>query len=184
MVDKFTKWIEAKPVTSAESGPVVEFISSVVHRYGVPHSIIMDNGSNFTAQEVKDWCTNMGIKLDYALVYHPQSNGQVERANGLIMSGIKPRLVQSLEQSDCHWVEELHSVLWGLRTTPNRSTRYTPFFMVYDAEAVLPCDLIHDTPRVHMYEEKEAELDRQDDLDSLEGERDIVRARSTFYQQQ
>ena len=42
--------------------------------------------------------------------------------------------------------------------------------MVYRAEAVLPCDLIHDAPRVRMYEEKEAQLDWQDDLDALEGE--------------
>ena len=54
------------------------------------------------------------------------------------MSGIKPRLVRSLKESDKHWVEELDSVLWGLRTTPNRTTGYTPFFMVYGAEAVLP----------------------------------------------
>ena len=100
------------------------------------------------------------------------------------MSGIKPRLVQSLHESDCHWVEELDSVLWGLRTTPNRLMRYTPFFMVYGAEAVLPCDINHDAPRVCMYEEREAELDRQDDLDALEEERDIARAHSTFYQQQ
>ena len=33
-------------------------------------------------------------------------------------------------------------------------------FMVYGAEAVLPCDIIHDSPRVRMYEEREAELDR------------------------
>ena len=70
MVDKFTKWIEAKPVKTAESGLVIDFISGVVHRYGVPHSIITDNGSNFTADEVKTWCANLGIKLDYASVYH------------------------------------------------------------------------------------------------------------------
>ncbi|SPT18539.1 unnamed protein product [Triticum aestivum] len=127
---------------------------------------------------------NMGIKLDYASVYHPQTNGQVEQANGLIMSGIKPRLVRSLKESDTHWVEELDSVLWGLRTTPNRTTGYTPYFMVYGAEAVWPCDIIHDSPRVRMYEEKEAELDRQDSLDALEEERDVAKARSAFYQQQ
>ena len=44
MVDKFTKCIEAKPVKTAESGPVIDFILGVVHRYGVPHSIITDNG--------------------------------------------------------------------------------------------------------------------------------------------
>ena len=67
---------------------------------------------------------------------------------------------------------------------PNRTTGFTPFFMVYGAEAVLPCDIIHDSPRVRMYEEREAELDRQDSLDALEEERDVAKARSTFYQQQ
>ena len=71
MVDKFTKWIDTKPVKMDEFGPVIDFISRVVHRYGVPHSIITDNGSNFTADEVKTWFGNMGIKLDYASVYHP-----------------------------------------------------------------------------------------------------------------
>ena len=92
MVDKFTKWIEAKPVKTTESGPVIDFISRVVHRYGIPHSIIIDNVTNFTGDEDKLWCKNMGIKHDCASVYHPQTNGQVEQANGLIMSGIKPRL--------------------------------------------------------------------------------------------
>ena len=75
MVDKFSKWIEAKPVKTAESRPVIDFISRVVHRYGVPHSIITDNGTNFTADKVKLWCSKMGIKLNYASVYHPQTNG-------------------------------------------------------------------------------------------------------------
>ena len=61
------------------------------------------------------------------------------------MSDIKPRLVWSLTESNTHWVEELNSVLWGLRTMPNRTAGYTPFFMVYGAEAVLPCDIIHDS---------------------------------------
>ena len=74
-VDKFTKWIDAKPVKTAEARPVIYFIFGVVHRYGVPHSIITDNGSNFTVDEVKAWCGKLGIKLDYASAYHPQTNG-------------------------------------------------------------------------------------------------------------
>ena len=49
---------------------------------------------------------------------------------------------------------------------------------------MLPCDIIHDSPRVRVYEEREAELDRQDSLDTLEEERDIAKARSASYQQQ
>ena len=57
-------------------------------------------------------------------------------------------------------------------------------FMVYGTEAVLPYDIIHDSPHACMYEEKEAELDRQDSLDALEEERDMAKARSAFYRQQ
>ena len=56
--------------------------------------------------------------------------------------------------------------------------------MVYGAEDVLPCDIIHVSPRVRMYEEREAELDRQDNLDALEEEHDVAKAHSAFYQQQ
>ena len=55
--------------------------------------------------------------------------------------------------------------------------------MVYGEEAVLPCDIIHDSPRVHMYEEKEAELDWQDGLDAMEEEHDVAKSHSAFYQQ-
>jgi hypothetical protein len=55
----------------------------------------------------------------------------VEKANGLILVGIKPRLVEPLERSTDCWVEELPSVLWSLRTTRNHSVGFTPFFLVY-----------------------------------------------------
>ena len=81
------------------------------------------------------------------------------------------------------WVDELPSVLWGLRTTPNRSTGRTPFFLVYGAEAVLPSDLLHNAPRVELYTEAEAEQARQDAVDLLEEEREMALTRSTIYQQ-
>ena len=56
--------------------------------------------------------------------------------------------------------------------------------ILYGVRPVLPCEIIHDSPRVRMYEEKEAELDRRDSLDALEEERDVAKARSAFYQQQ
>ena len=61
MVDKFTKWIEAKPVKTAESGPMIDFISGVVLRYGIPHSIITDNGMNFAKGALARFCAMQGI---------------------------------------------------------------------------------------------------------------------------
>ena len=81
------------------------------------------------------------------------------------------------------WVEELPSVLWSINTTPNRSMGYTPFFMVYGAEAVLPSDIRHDSPRVAAYIEADNESARQDSLDLLDEECDLVAAHSATYQQ-
>ena len=49
--------------------------------------------------------------MDLSSVAHPQSNGQVERANDLILAGIKPRLVEPLKLSPDCWIEELPTVL-------------------------------------------------------------------------
>ena len=97
-----------------------------------------------------------------ASVAHPQSNGQAERANGLILSGIKPRLVEPLQRAPGAWIDELPAVLWSLRTTPNRSTGFTPFFLVYGAEAVIPSDIEFDAPRCALYTEEEAKQARDD----------------------
>jgi hypothetical protein len=96
----------------------------------------------------------------------------VEKSNGLILAGIKPRLVEPLERSADCWVEELPSVLWSLRTTPNRSVGFTPFFLVYGAEAVLPTDIEFDAPRVVPYTEKQAKEAHKDGVDLLEEARE------------
>ena len=114
---------------------------------------------------MKEFCQREHIHLDVSSVAHPQSNGQAERANQEILKGIKPRLMVPFQRTPGCWVEELPSVLWSINTTPNRSTGYTPFFMVYGAEAVLPSDIRHDSPRVAAYVEADNERARQDALD-------------------
>jgi hypothetical protein len=121
-VDKFTKWVEAAPVTTQDSTAAINFIKSIVFQFGVPHNIITDNGTNFTSKEFKSYCESMGIKLKFASVAHPMTNGQVEKANGLIWDGIKKRLLAPMEKAKHAWVDELPSVLWSLRTTHNAVT--------------------------------------------------------------
>src|SRR4051812_47913366 len=58
-VDKFTKWIEAMPVTNQKGKTAVKFFESIVYRFGVPHSIITDNGSNFIPKEFQDFCEGL-----------------------------------------------------------------------------------------------------------------------------
>src|SRR3954468_7736781 len=161
----------------------LRFVRDLVVRFGLPHSIITDNGSNLSLREVEAYCWDKGIRLDLASVAHPQSNGQVERANGLILQGIKPHLEAPLHRAAGAWEEELPSVLWSLRTTPNRSTRYTPYFMVYGSEVVIPADIEFDSPPFALYTEAEAKEAREDGVDLKDEACLLALSSSTIYQQ-
>jgi hypothetical protein len=118
----------------------------------VPNSIITDNGSQFTGRKFLEFCDKFHIRVDWAAVVHPQTNGQVERANGMILQGLKPRIFDRLNKSGRKWLQELSAVVWSLRTTPSRATEFTPFFLVYGAEAILRTDLEYGSPRVRGYD--------------------------------
>jgi hypothetical protein len=64
-------------------------------------------------------------------------NGQVERANRLILQGMKARMFHDLEAKGRNWHKELPSILWALHTNINKATKDTMFHIVYGADAVL-----------------------------------------------
>jgi ribonuclease HI/transposase InsO family protein len=140
-IDKFSKWIEVRPLTSIKSEQAVAFFTNIIHRFGVPNSITTDNGTQFTGKKFLDFCEDHHIRVEWAAVAHPMTNGQVERANGMILQGLKLRIYNDLNKFGRRWMKELPSVVWSLRTTPSRATGFSPFFLVYGAEAVLPTDL-------------------------------------------
>jgi hypothetical protein len=70
-------------------------------------------------------------------------------------------------------------VLWSLRTTPNAATQETPFFLVHDAEAVLPVEITHEAPRIAAYDEPTSREALQDDVDALDEARNVALARAT-----
>ena len=72
-VDKFMKWIEAKPINKLDGPTAIKFIKSIIYRFGYRHSIITDNGSNFIKGELARFCGRTGIRLDVASVVHPLS---------------------------------------------------------------------------------------------------------------
>jgi hypothetical protein len=71
VVDKFTKWIDVKPVASITMAKAVEFIKEIMYRFGIPNNIITNNRTQFTTREFKDFCVDSGIKINYASVSHP-----------------------------------------------------------------------------------------------------------------
>ena len=70
-VDKFTKWIEAKPIKKLDGPTAVRFIKDIAVCYGMPNSIITDNGTNFAKGALEQYCSVSGIRLDLASIVHP-----------------------------------------------------------------------------------------------------------------
>jgi hypothetical protein len=151
--------------------------------FGVPNSIITDNGTQFTVREFKDFCADSGIKINYASVSHPQSNDQVERSNGMILQGLKPRIFDRLKPYAGKWVKELPSVLWALRTTLSQATGHTPFSLVYGSGAMLPTEVKHKSFRMQHFKEERSDDSRVDDLTRLEEIREATVIQSAKHQQ-
>jgi transposase InsO family protein len=182
-IDKFSKWIEVQPLTSIRSEQAVAFFTNIIHRFWVPNSIITDNGTQFTGKKFLDFYEDHHIRVDWAAVAHPMTNGQVERANGMILQGLKPRVYNDLNKFGKRWIKELPSVVWSLRTTPSRATGFSPFFLVYGAEAILSTDLEYGSPRTKAYDDQSNQTNREDSMNQLEEAWDVALLHSAGYQQ-
>jgi hypothetical protein len=103
-IDKFTKWIEAKLVTCPKADRVLDFLDELVHRYRLPHCIIIDLGSNFNNHQFWEYCEISGIDVWYVSVAHPCTNRQVKRANGMVLDTLKKRLHDADNTKGGKWI--------------------------------------------------------------------------------
>lgn len=119
IVDAATKWLEAIPVPSTSSSASIAALRSVFARFGLPKTIVSDNGTSFTSQEFVTFLQINGITHVRTAPYHPQSNGQAERA------------VRSMKDSlrkikDGNFQQRLDKFLFHYRKAPNSSTGLSP----------------------------------------------------------
>ena len=78
----------------------------------------------------------------FALVEHPQTNGQVESANRVLLIGLKRRL----DKAKGTWAEEVPRILWAYHTTPQSTTRETPYSLEYSSDAIIPVEIQENSP--------------------------------------
>lgn len=132
-VEKLSKWIEARPLTMITLAQVVDFFLDILHQFGVPNTIITDNGTRFTGNKFTRFCDEYDIQVVWAAMAHPCTNGQVEHANGMILQGLKPRVfdrfVKRIHKLGGKSAAELPSVLWSLQTMPNCGMGFLQFCM-------------------------------------------------------
>jgi hypothetical protein len=173
-IDKFSKWVEVRPITNIRAEQTVTFFTDIVYRFGVPNSIITDNGSQFTGRKFLEFCDKFHIRMNSIIT------DSEAREKGRILN---PRIFDRLNKSGRKWLQELPTVVWSLRTTPSRATGFTPFFLVHGAEVVLPTDLEYGSPRVRGYDEGANQQAREDSLDQLDEAHTMALMHSARYQQ-
>ena len=74
-VDKFSKWIEVKPISNIRSEEAVKFFLDIIYRFGVSNCIITDHRTNFTGKKFLDFCDGYGIRIDWVSTRHMHTNG-------------------------------------------------------------------------------------------------------------
>ena len=87
---------------------------NIVTRFGIPYTLISDNGLQFDSKAFRRYCCDLGITNRYSTSAYLQGNGQTETVNKVIVGGLKKRLDDEKEKL----VEKLSYVLWTYRTTP------------------------------------------------------------------
>jgi transposase InsO family protein len=132
----------------------------------VPKAITVDNGTQFDTETFKDFCDQIGTKIHFASVRHPESNGLVERENGIIMTGIMKLI---FNQPRGKWPEELIKVVWSHNTNISRSTGFTPFKLLFGDETITPEEAKAGSIRI--VASAEGEADYSVAKDAIEGTR-------------
>ncbi len=119
LVDSHSKWIEAFKTASATSKAVISKLRFLFSQFGVPETIVSDNGTCFTSEEFEIFLKSNGIKHYTSAPYHPASNGLAERAVQIIKRGLKKETVGDIE-------ERLAKILFNYRITPQTTMGISP----------------------------------------------------------
>ena len=110
----------------------------------------------------------------FASVEHPQTNGQVESANRVLLRGLKRRL----EKAKGSWAEEVPRIVWVYHTTEQSGTHETPFSLVYGCDAIIPVKIQESSPRFQNFVAKDLNEERRMNLDLLDEVREEARVKA------
>ncbi|XP_077242710.1 uncharacterized protein LOC143883249 [Tasmannia lanceolata] len=152
---------------------------SPAERFGIPRALITDNGKQFNCRNFRKFCSDLKIEQRFTSVAHPQTNGQTEVTNRILLQGIKKRL----DEKAGRWAEELYHVLWAYRTTPRTTTGESPFHLSFGTEAVIPVDVGTPSTRIINFSEQLNGNGLRANLDLLEEAREESLIRVAAYKQ-
>lgn len=138
-VDKLTKMVHyAATRSTCKATDVAKiFIEHVARLHGLPRTIISDRDPRFTGNFWRALFRALGTKLAMSSAYHPQTDGQTERANRTLEENL--RAFVNTKHND--WDEHLPIMEFAYNNSVNASTGFTPFYLNYGFHPRMPGDL-------------------------------------------
>ena len=133
VIDAHSKWIEVEDMKEATAGATIQRLRAMFARFGIPESLVSDNGPCFIRKEFKDFLRKNGVMHITSAPYHPASNGLAERAVRIIKEGLRKMKVGMIS-------DKIARLLFQYRMTPQSVTKLSP------AELLLfvHCPPVHD----------------------------------------
>ncbi len=157
IVDQFTKWFECVAIPDQSAEVVARaFIDQYISRFGPPLEIHSDQGGCFTASLFEACCKLLNITKTRTTAYRPQSNGQVERYNRVLV----PMIRCYLDRGQSRWDEHLQLLAMAIRSTVNRSTGFTANMLMLGEEIRTPADITFGIPEANWSPKEPAEYVR------------------------
>lgn len=141
VTDYYSRWITAIALPDCTAQTTAQSIfNEYICKYGIPTTILSDQGSHFNNRLMEMMTKLIGYNHIYSTVYHPQSNGMVERFNGTFV----PQLAKLQDKENNNWDEYLQPIVFAYNTGTHASTGYSPFQLQFGQNPKLPTDSSND----------------------------------------
>ena len=139
VVDRLTKLVHMAPTTNTATAEETAqlFLDLVFKHHGLPQDIVSDRDVKFTGSFWTSFCEQVGIKLKMSTAYHPQTDGQTERMNRVIVDMIRHYISPTHDD----WDEHLTAVEFAINNAYQQSIGTTPFRLTYGQNPLTPVSL-------------------------------------------
>ena len=132
VLDQFSKYVLLKPLRQAKSLNVTEYLEAdVFNVYGVPESVLTDNGVQFISKDFADLLASYGVKHVFTASHAPQVNAS-ERVNRSILAAVRSYLEEDQREWDLH----IAHISSAIRSSIHASTKFTPHYLVFGSHKI------------------------------------------------
>lgn len=139
IVDHFSGWPEAFAIPDKKAETIARvLLDEFLPRHGCPRVMLSDQGTEYCNAIIDSLSKELGISRVRTSSFHAQTNGKTERFHRVLNEMLGKRVFS--DQSA--WDQVLHSCLAAYRVSKNETTKYTPYFLLYGRDPVLPIDTL------------------------------------------